>query len=155
MGERGEGTMKLDTLEKDFHDIVVNVIAEANTATGRNWVCVQGRRTIAYQNNLYAQPTDGKDNDGDGRIDESDEKVTNAKGGQSAHNFGLAADLAPEKSKGIIDWNAPPAIWQAMGNIAIKHGLTWAAILNQSRIYLTLSIHVGGNSKRHRKPERW
>lgn len=117
--------MKIDTLEPDFKEIVEKVIAEANAFTGRNWVCMQGRRTIAYQNTLYAQPSDGKDNDGDGRIDEADEKVTNAKGGQSAHNFGLAADLAPEKAKGLIDWNAPSIMWEAMGNIAMKHGLTW------------------------------
>jgi peptidoglycan LD-endopeptidase CwlK len=106
--------MKLDTLEKDFHDIVVDVIAEANAATGRNWVCVQGRRTIAEQNGLYAQ---GRTKPGS--------IVTNAKGGQSAHNFGLAADLVPEKSKGLIDWNASHLVWKTMGDIAIKHGLIW------------------------------
>lgn len=55
---------------------------------------VQGLRTIAEQNALYCQPWDKKDNDGDGKIDESDEKVTNAKGGQSYHNYGLAIDFA-------------------------------------------------------------
>lgn len=55
---------------------------------------VQGYRTFAEQDALYCQPWDKKDNDGDGRIDESDEKVTNAPAGKSYHNFGLAIDFA-------------------------------------------------------------
>jgi len=108
---------RIDTLEPDFKEIVLKVIAEANAATGRNWVCVQARRTITEQNNLYAQ---GRTKPGN--------IVTNAKGGQSAHNFGLAADLAPEKAKGIVDWNAPAPFWEMMGNIAIFHGLTWGGL---------------------------
>lgn len=54
----------------------------------------QGLRTWEYQNDLYCQPFDKKDNDGDGKIDEADEKVTKAKGGYSWHNFGLAIDFA-------------------------------------------------------------
>ncbi len=55
---------------------------------------VQGYRTLAEQHALYCQPFDHKDNDGDGRIDEPDEKVTNADAGHSYHNFGLAIDFA-------------------------------------------------------------
>jgi len=55
---------------------------------------VQGLRTFAEQDALYNQPTDGKDNDGDGKVDEKDETVTHAKGGQSNHNYGLALDFA-------------------------------------------------------------
>lgn len=54
---------------------------------------VQGLRSIEYQNDLFNQPWDKKDNDGDGKVDEADEKVTNAKGGSSMHNYGLAIDL--------------------------------------------------------------
>jgi len=108
---------RIDTLEPDFKEIVLKVIEESILATNRNWVIVQGRRTIAEQNGLYAQ---GRTKPGS--------IVTNAKGGQSAHNFGLAADLAPEKAKGIIDWNAPAPIWEMMGNIAIQHGLTWGGL---------------------------
>lgn len=54
---------------------------------------VQGLRTIEEQNALFNQPKDGKDNDGDGKVDEKDERVTNAKGGSSYHNYGLAIDI--------------------------------------------------------------
>lgn len=55
---------------------------------------VQGRRTFAEQHSLYCQPFDHKDNDGDGRIDEANEKVTNADSGHSYHEYGLAIDFA-------------------------------------------------------------
>lgn len=55
---------------------------------------VQGLRTFAEQDALYNQPWDGKDNDGDGKIDEKNECVTKAKGGRSYHNYGLALDFA-------------------------------------------------------------
>jgi peptidoglycan LD-endopeptidase CwlK len=55
---------------------------------------VQGGRSFEYQHALYCQPWDKKDNDGDGKIDEADEKVTNADAGQSYHNFWLAIDFA-------------------------------------------------------------
>lgn len=44
-------------------------------------------RSLAEQTALYNQPFDKKDNDGDGRIDEPDEKVTQAKALQSPHNY--------------------------------------------------------------------
>lgn len=55
---------------------------------------VQGLRTIEEQNALYNQPWDKKDNDGDGKVDERDEKVTTVPGGKSFHNTGLAFDFA-------------------------------------------------------------
>lgn len=45
---------------------------------------VQGLRTIAEQDALYAQ----------GRNGDTRQKVTNAKGGSSYHNYGLAIDFA-------------------------------------------------------------
>ncbi|BBI32857.1 M15 family metallopeptidase [Cohnella abietis] len=52
-------------------------------AVGVPIIIVQGLRTIAYQNQLYAQGRTAP-----GTI------VTNAKGGYSFHNFGLAVDFA-------------------------------------------------------------
>lgn len=64
-------------------------------------------RSPAEQTALYNQPHDGKDNDGDKRIDEADEKVTNAKAFQSPHNYlpSFAIDVA-FKVNGVIDWSA-------------------------------------------------
>lgn len=96
---------------------------------------VQGLRTFAEQDALYNQPRDGKDNDGDGRIDERDETVTHAKGGQSNHNYGLALDFAigydkdrngtyetvswdtlkDEDKDGLPDWQEVVKIFKAAG----------------------------------------
>lgn len=61
------------------------IVKEANTAlTGKASVRIsQGLRTIAEQNALYAQ----------GRTDKTKKVVTNAKGGSSYHNYGLAVDI--------------------------------------------------------------
>lgn len=61
-------------------------------------------RSNEEQTALYNQPTDKKDNDGDGKIDEADERVTNAKAGQSAHNFNpsFAFDVAFKNVNGKV-----------------------------------------------------
>lgn len=115
--------MKIDTLEPDFQPICKQILDELRAKTGLNWAIIQARRTIAYQNSLYNQPYDGKDNDRDGRIDEADEKVTAAKGGQSPHNFGLAADFVPIKN-GVEWWGAPEKYWTALCEVAEKLGMT-------------------------------
>ena len=60
---------------------------------------VQGLRTIEYQNSLYEQ---GRNKPG--------KIVTNSKGGQSAHNYGIAVDLCvmkklPPKEDKDLDFN--------------------------------------------------
>ena len=114
---------RIETLEPGFREQVQSIIAELTETTGMQWGIVQARRTIAYQDGLYNQPTDGKDNDGDGKIDEADEKVTGAKGGQSPHNYGLAADIVPIKN-GNEWWSAPEKYWVMLCDAAEKRGLT-------------------------------
>lgn len=99
---------------------------EAYKATGYEWMVVPktgANRAIKEQHALYIQPTDGIDNDHDGLVDEADEKVTRADGGQSPHNFNLARDIVPMKSKGEIWWEAPKSLWKKMADIAVSHGL--------------------------------
>lgn len=65
-------------------------------------------RSAEEQELLYNQPFDGIDNDQDGKIDERDEKVTNARAGQSKHNAypSLAIDIAfKHKDTKQLDWN--------------------------------------------------
>lgn len=104
---------KIDTLDPEFRKIVDRVLADVQTATGLTWVGVSARRTIAEQNKLYQQ---GRTTAGN--------VVTNAKGGQSPHNFGLAVDLAPMKGDDIW-WNAPEGFWEALGAMAENNGLRW------------------------------
>lgn len=73
---------------------------------------VQGLRTYEEQNMLYAQ---GRTHKGP--------KVTNAKGGQSYHNFGLAVDLCPFKN-GAPDWEDEKG-FNLIGTTAESLGLDW------------------------------
>ena len=74
---------------------------------------VQGMRTFAEQDELYAK---GRTKPG--------EIVTQARGGESNHNYGLAVDLCPF-THDKPDWNAPMSAWAAIGAAAEKHGLEW------------------------------
>jgi peptidoglycan L-alanyl-D-glutamate endopeptidase CwlK len=74
---------------------------------------VQGMRTFAEQDELYAK---GRTKPG--------EVVTQARGGESNHNYGLAVDLCPFTND-KPDWNAPVSAWAAIGAAAEKHGLEW------------------------------
>jgi len=74
---------------------------------------VQGPRTYKEQDELYAK---GRTKPGP--------IVTQARGGQSNHNFGLAVDLCPFTND-KPDWNAPMSVWAAIGAAAEAHGLEW------------------------------
>lgn len=92
---------------------VKNFINEVDTTMGIKLRIIQGFRTYAEQNTLYAQgrTTKGK-------------KVTNAKGGQSNHNFGLAIDVAEIKN-GNIDWNEQETVLPKIAPIGKKWGFEW------------------------------
>jgi len=104
---------KLDTVEPTLKATVEAVLQEVQIATGLIWIVVSGRRTIKDQNALYQQ---GRTTAGS--------VVTNAKGGQSPHNFGLAVDCAPMKGSDVW-WDAPEGYWETYGAIAESHGLKW------------------------------
>lgn len=71
---------------------------------------VSGYRSIQEQNRLYSL---GRTRPG--------RKVTNARGGYSWHNFGLAADYAFVVG-GQLTWSGP---WSVFGRIARECGLEW------------------------------
>lgn len=80
-------------------------------------------RSFERSDALYNQPWDGKDNDGDGKIDEADEKVTKAKGGSSYHNYGLAIDFVNQVN-GKTPWKVDDN-WMKVVNVFKKHGFKW------------------------------
>jgi peptidoglycan L-alanyl-D-glutamate endopeptidase CwlK len=87
-------------------------LIQALAKKGHTTEVVQGLRTFAEQDALYAK---GRTKPG--------QIVTNAKGGQSNHNFGLAVDLAPFVA-GKPQWN-DKAGFIRIGAEAAKHGLEW------------------------------
>lgn len=80
---------------------------------GISVIITQGLRTIEEQNELYAQ---GRTKPG--------KIVTNAKGGYSYHNFGLAFDFAILKDDGSVSWNVDDK-WKRVGAIGKSLGLEW------------------------------
>ena len=105
---------KLDSLVPDFGAKISQLLQATEGITGRVWIVTAGRRTLTEQRAIYAQ---GRTKPG--------KVVSNAPAGSSAHNYGLAADLAPMTADGkTIDWNAPRAMWQHMADIAVEMGLT-------------------------------
>jgi peptidoglycan L-alanyl-D-glutamate endopeptidase CwlK len=114
---------RIQLLHPMVRDEVFQIIKECNNKlTGRSQVrLAQGLRTFAEQDKLYAQgrTTPGK-------------KVTNAKGGQSIHNYGTAVDIVliidgKEASWDIKkDWDGDKiADWGECVLVFAKYGWSW------------------------------
>ncbi len=88
---------------------------------------VEGYRSVERQNELYAQ---GRTKPG--------AIVTNAKGGQSLHNYGVAIDCCFVKT----GYNAPESHWITYGTVAKKHGFEyggdWVEFKDRPHIQMTL-----------------
>ena len=98
-----------------FLDRLYAVVNEAQSL-GSNYWAISGTRTYAEQMKLWAQ---GRTLPGP--------IVTQARGGESAHNFGLAVDFCRD---GLVeraglqpDWR--PESYDLLGQCAVKHGLVW------------------------------
>ena len=74
---------------------------------------VSGFRSVEEQDRLYAQGRTAPGN-----------IVTNARGGSSWHNYGLAIDIAFNDANGQPVW-PENANWARYGQIAVAEGLTW------------------------------
>jgi peptidoglycan L-alanyl-D-glutamate endopeptidase CwlK len=103
---------RLQQLHPALASAVRTVVADL-AARGIVVEVVQGLRTYKEQDELYAK---GRTKPGP--------IVTQARGGQSNHNFGLAVDLCPFTGD-KPDWNAPMAVWAAIGAAAEARGLEW------------------------------
>lgn len=72
---------------------------------------ISGTRSYAEQNALYAK---GRTKPGP--------KVTNARGGYSNHNFGVAFDIGLFNGSDYLE-DSP--LYSKLGPIGVKHGLEW------------------------------
>lgn len=84
-------------LPTNLHPVVEekkNTLIEQTAKKGIRIIITAGFRTIEEQDSLYAK---GRTND--------DSIVTNATGGQSYHNYGLAIDFAIELANGDVIWD--------------------------------------------------
>ena len=96
---------------------------------GETIAVVQGLRTVQQQDALYAQgrTTPGKE-------------VTNAPGGYSWHNMGLAVDCAPLEGI-VVDWDANHPAWKQMEESGVSLGLTsganWVRLVDAPHFQIT------------------
>lgn len=102
---------RIKTLHPLIQCDVANIINEAEAKLNVKFRVTQALRTIAEQDGLYAQGrTVG------GSI------VTNARGGKSYHNYGLAFDVAIIENNGVI-WDSPE--YKNLSTIASNYGFDW------------------------------
>jgi peptidoglycan L-alanyl-D-glutamate endopeptidase CwlK len=91
---------------------------------GLSLLVTQGLRTWAEQDALYAR---GRSVPPKGAI------VTNARGGRSYHNFGLAFDVVVLDSVGKADWNPDHPGWAKAGQAGSSVGLEWGGAWKRFR----------------------
>jgi peptidoglycan LD-endopeptidase CwlK len=98
-----------------FLERLTGLLAAASAAGRQYWV-VELHRGYARSDELYAQ---GRTKPGP--------IVTNARGGQSAHNFSIAADLVLDGylDRAGLQPSYRPESYDLLGHLAPKHGLVW------------------------------
>lgn len=99
----------------------------------------QGLRTFEEQNALYA-----KGRTAPGSI------VTNAKGGSSFHNYGIAADHCFAGQHPYLEHLAPALAqpyWSEYGRFAKAHGLAWGgdfkSLVDRPHVEITYGLTLG------------
>jgi peptidoglycan hydrolase-like protein with peptidoglycan-binding domain len=111
----------------DLRDKLKRIMA----ATGHPITVTDEYRSIKEQDELYAQ---GRTKPGN--------IVTNAKGGESFHNFRCAFDIAFTNGKGITytgPWNMVGEIGKAIG---LEWGGDWTSIVDKPHFQLTLGYSL-------------
>lgn len=94
--------------------VYVGVLMQLCDEAGLDLLIYCTRRTLAEQLMLYKI---GRDTPG--------KIVTNARPGQSAHNYGMAIDAVPMLA-GKPQWARSSPLWQKYGELVAKAGLEWA-----------------------------
>lgn len=103
---------RIQTLHPDVRAQAAAFVNEVEAQLGVRVRVTSGLRTFAEQNALYEQ---GRTTPGN--------IVTNARGGRSNHNYGLALDVVPINAQGQAVWNSPH--WDAIGQLGKQMGFEW------------------------------
>lgn len=107
-----------------FRDRVNKLIAKINNQEATPFDMFFGMRTIGQQEVLYALGRTAINPDGKSALNPMGDIVTNARGGYSWHNYGLAADIVARPS-GRWSWEYAKYPYAKLGEIGITLGLTW------------------------------
>lgn len=109
---------KIEKLHPSVRTEVKDIVQEINEKlTGKSQVRIaQGLRTFAEQDALYAKRP----------------KVTNAKGGQSVHNYGFAVDIVMIIDGKVASWDVKKdwdgdkvSDWDEAVKVFAKYGWNW------------------------------
>lgn len=121
-------------------------------------VITQGFRSIQEQNNLYAQ---GRTQEQLNRVGLSsvmarpnEPRVTNAKGGTSNHNYGLAIDFAVLSNDGKEVYWTVDAKWMKVVAIAKQLGFTWGGDWTNFKDYPHFEMTFGLSIKQLQAGQR-
>jgi RHS repeat-associated core domain len=117
------------TLDPRVQGPAADFINRVQNELGIRLRVAQALRTLEEQNNLYAQ---GRTRPGP--------IVTNARGGQSYHNFGLAIDVYMMDKNGRVDFNqvVPPAVVEIARQEGFEWGGNWRSFRDNPHFQLTL-----------------
>lgn len=120
---------------------------EVAAAQGCEYVMLCGNRSYAEQNALYAI---GRSKPGT--------RVTNARGGYSNHNFGIAGDFGVFRDGQYLDESMPKvadAVHKAVASIAEAHGLSAGYYWDfQDAPHFEIETHLTLAQKRARMEQR-
>ncbi|MFK3939535.1 M15 family metallopeptidase [Alkalihalobacillus sp. NPDC078783] len=126
----------------DLHPMVaekVNQLVEQAEELNIQVVITDDFRSIEEQNSLYDR---GRDANG--------QVVTNARGGESYHNYGLAVDFALRTHDGDVIWdmnydgnNNGEADWMEVVELAKALGFTWGGDWSRFKDYPHLQMDFG------------
>lgn len=104
---------RIGQLDPRFQPVATDFINTVEGETGIQLRVTAGYRSAAEQDALYAS---GRTKPGN--------IVTNARGGESLHNSGLAIDVV-QMQNGRPNWTMSNSNWQAVGQIGGRLGMQW------------------------------
>ena len=138
-GIHDQNETKINKLHPQFQDKVRMFIKKVHEQHQIKLKIVQGYRTYREQDELYAK----------GRIMPGS-IVTNAKGGQSNHNFGLAIDVFPIWQDGRLHMKKEDdaeniRLLKLIAHIGIEEGLAWGGHWRKFKDYPHFELKVGKN----------
>ncbi len=136
---------QIQTLHPKLRDITLLAYNEAvkSTPAEVHPIITQGYRTFAESDKLYALGRTVVNPDGKNSVRPMGNIVSQAKAGQSWHNYGLAIDFALVVNGETI-WNEKHPNWMTVVNIFKAYGFNWGGEFTGSfKDYPHLEMKLG------------
>ena len=122
---------RIKTLHPNIRRSAKELILRCSIELDINLRIAGAYRSITEQDALYAQ----------GRNGNSGQKVTNAKGGQSYHNFGLAFDLVEIKADKSANYEYDHGLVSNIGkNLGFEWGGDWKSIVDKPHYQMVFGL---------------